>query len=96
MLGLKMSQDKSVIVDIESSSRESDDGQPISTFTKWFRSPLFNVIIVGLVSFTQPGIWNALNSKPHESDSMICMVDNRQALVLEVNSFHISSMAQTL
>jgi hypothetical protein len=37
--------------------------KPISRFTRWYRSPLFNVIIVGLISFTQPGIWNALNSK---------------------------------
>jgi hypothetical protein len=35
----------------------------VSRFTRWYRSPLFNVIIVGLISFTQPGIWNALNSK---------------------------------
>lgn len=37
--------------------------KPVSRFTRWFRSPLFNVIIVGLISFTQPGIWNALNSE---------------------------------
>lgn len=33
--------------------------------TRWYRSALFNVIIVGLISFTQPGIWNALNSAPY-------------------------------
>jgi hypothetical protein len=37
----------------------------VSRFTRWYRSPLFNVIIVGLISFTQPGIWNALNSTYH-------------------------------
>jgi hypothetical protein len=36
--------------------------RPVSRFTRWYRSPLFNVIIVGLISFTQPGIWNALNN----------------------------------
>jgi hypothetical protein len=36
--------------------------KPVSKFTRWFRSPLFNVIIVGFISFTQPGIWNALNN----------------------------------
>lgn len=36
--------------------------KPVSRFTRGFRSPLFNVILVGLISFTQPGIWNALNS----------------------------------
>lgn len=37
--------------------------KPVSRFTRWYRSPLFNIIIVGLISFTQPGIWNALNSR---------------------------------
>lgn len=30
--------------------------KPVSRFTRWYRSPLFNVIIIGLISFTQPGI----------------------------------------
>jgi hypothetical protein len=43
--------------------RDSEDlTKPVSRFTRWYRSPLFNVIIVGLISFTQPGIWNALNN----------------------------------
>lgn len=45
------------------SSTDSIQGKPLSKFTRWYRSPLFNVILVGLISFTQPGIWNALNSK---------------------------------
>lgn len=36
--------------------------KPLSLFTRVYRSALFNVIIVGLISFTQPGIWNALNN----------------------------------
>lgn len=40
-----------------------DQPKAVSSFTRWYRSPLFNVIVVGLISFTQPGIWNALNSK---------------------------------
>lgn len=36
--------------------------KPVSRVVRWYRSPLFNVILVGLISFTQPGIWNALNS----------------------------------
>ncbi|KAK5661147.1 hypothetical protein OQA88_11038 [Cercophora sp. LCS_1] len=47
-------------------SSESTDvvehSRPVSKFTRWYRSPLFNVILVGLISFTQPGIWNALNN----------------------------------
>lgn len=33
----------------------------LSLFTRWHRSSLFNAIFVGLISFTQPGIWIALN-----------------------------------
>lgn len=49
-------------------SNPEDGGQvappkPVSRWTRIYRSPLFNVIIVGLISFTQPGIWNALNSE---------------------------------
>lgn len=50
---------------------ESEEGEyqtkPVSRFTRWYRSPLFNVFLVGMISFTQPGIWNALNSElyPH-------------------------------
>lgn len=36
---------------------------PKSKIARIYRSTLFNVIIVGLISFTQPGIWNALNSE---------------------------------
>ncbi|KAL4922139.1 hypothetical protein BDW62DRAFT_217948 [Aspergillus aurantiobrunneus] len=36
--------------------------KPLSRLTRLYRSALFNVIIVGLISFTQPGIWNALNN----------------------------------
>jgi hypothetical protein len=44
----------------EESSNEIYAAQkPVSRFTRWFRSPLFNVIVVGLIAFTQPGIWNA-------------------------------------
>jgi MFS family permease len=50
---------------VEPEIERANDTQikPISRFTRWYRSPLFNVIVVGLISFTQPGIWNALNSR---------------------------------
>ena len=50
------------IEDGHSSVEEASSTKPVSRFTRWYRSPLFNVIIVGLISFTQPGIWNALNN----------------------------------
>lgn len=55
---------KDASLTVEQNLSSSDDQvKPVSRFTRWYRSPLFNVIIVGLISFTQPGIWNALNSK---------------------------------
>ena len=47
----------------EVESEQVSQPKPVSKFTRVFRSPLFNVILVGLISFTQPGIWNALNSR---------------------------------
>ncbi|CZT01893.1 related to DUF895 domain membrane protein [Rhynchosporium graminicola] len=46
----------------ESSNEVYSEPRRVSRFTRWYRSPLFNVIIVGLISFTQPGIWSALNN----------------------------------
>ena len=51
---------------VEPKVEQVQEGQalkPVSRFARLYRSPLFNVIVVGLISFTQPGIWNALNSK---------------------------------
>lgn len=50
-------------VDPEVDYADDTDVKTVSRFTRWYRSPLFNVIVVGMISFTQPGIWNALNSK---------------------------------
>ena len=47
---------------LEVAGQPEEQSKPVSPFTRWYRSPLFNVIIVGLISFTQPGIWNALNN----------------------------------
>lgn len=58
-------KEKNVELGPVSTGSDADEQQitkPVSRFTRWYRSPLFNVIMVGLISFTQPGIWNALNS----------------------------------
>lgn len=62
-----MGLDENPKLAVDAASNDSDNElyaapKPVSRFTRWFRSPLFNVIIVGLISFTQPGIWNALNN----------------------------------
>ncbi|KAK5987467.1 Notoamide biosynthesis cluster O'-like protein [Cladobotryum mycophilum] len=36
--------------------------KPLSRLTRWFRSPLFNVIVVGFIAFTQVGIFSALSA----------------------------------
>ncbi|KAF4494084.1 DUF895 domain membrane [Fusarium agapanthi] len=51
------------VKDVKDVTEQSiEQSKPVSRFTRWYRSPLFNVIIVGLISFTQPGIWNSLNN----------------------------------
>ncbi|RDW77598.1 hypothetical protein BP6252_05651 [Coleophoma cylindrospora] len=62
-----MEPDSDTKLAVDVTSDESGDEhyasqKSFSRFSRWFRSPLFNVIIVGLISFTQPGIWNALNN----------------------------------
>ena len=61
---MSVDPDRKLAVDAsgEESGSEILSPKPVSRFTRWYRSPLFNVIIVGLISFTQPGIWNALNN----------------------------------
>jgi hypothetical protein len=41
---------------------------------------LFNVIIVGLISFTQPGIWNALNNTGADGQQEPYLVNGANSL----------------
>lgn len=41
----------------------ADSAHTISAFQRFYRGTLYQAIVLGLVSFTQPGIWDALNSK---------------------------------
>ncbi|KAH8652237.1 major facilitator superfamily domain-containing protein [Xylariales sp. PMI_506] len=65
----------------------------VSRFTRWFRSPLFNVIIVGLISFTQPGIWNALNSTGAGGQQSPYLVNGANALTFGIMVFGCSIFA---
>lgn len=50
------------------SSRKNANGtvrRPRNRLHAFYRGTLFNAIIIGLVSFTQPGIWGALSSNSH-------------------------------
>lgn len=38
---------------------------------RFYRGITFQAIILGLVSFTQPGIWVALNSEPFSSECSV-------------------------
>ena len=42
---------------------ERYDGGVFQRIHRFYRGTTFQAIILGLVSFTQPGIWDALNSK---------------------------------
>ncbi|KAH8810702.1 major facilitator superfamily domain-containing protein [Xylogone sp. PMI_703] len=54
-----MDQEKSVVEDV---TPVDSTPQHVDRFQRVFRSTLLQVVIVGLVSFMNPGIWNALNS----------------------------------
>ncbi|KAG9255715.1 major facilitator superfamily domain-containing protein [Emericellopsis atlantica] len=61
--------------------------KPVSRFTRWYRSPLFNVIIAGLISFTQPGIWNALNSTGAGGQQEPYLVNGANSLTFGIMAF---------
>ncbi|KAJ4344215.1 hypothetical protein N0V95_006255 [Ascochyta clinopodiicola] len=65
----------------------------ISRFTRWYRSPLFNVIIVGLISFTQPGIWNALNNVGAGGQQEPYLVNGANSLTFGIMVFGCSIFA---
>ncbi|KAB5536260.1 major facilitator superfamily domain-containing protein [Coniochaeta sp. 2T2.1] len=67
--------------------------KPVSRFTRWYRSPLFNVIIVGLISFTQPGIWNALNSTGAGGQQEPYLVNGANSLTFGIMVFGCSIFA---
>ncbi|KAJ0382347.1 hypothetical protein COL922a_012757 [Colletotrichum nupharicola] len=67
--------------------------KPMSRFTRWYRSPLFNVILVGLISFTQPGIWNALNSTGAGGQQEPYLVNGSNALTFGIMVFGCSIFA---
>lgn len=64
-----------------SSSEHITTIKPRSKLAAWYRTPLFNVILVGLISFTQPGIWNALNSTFDHQPEMEGEPNERRILV---------------
>ncbi|KAK2010688.1 MFS general substrate transporter [Colletotrichum eremochloae] len=67
--------------------------KPMSRFTRWFRSPMFNVIVVGLISFTQPGIWNALNSTGAGGQQEPYLVNGSNSLTFGIMVFGCSFFA---
>ncbi|KAG5758439.1 hypothetical protein H9Q72_013432 [Fusarium xylarioides] len=67
-----------------------EQSKPVSRFTRWYRSPLFNVIIVGLISFTQPGIWNALNNTGAGGQQEPYLVNGANSLTFGIMVFGCS------
>ncbi|KAL4799464.1 major facilitator superfamily domain-containing protein [Aspergillus venezuelensis] len=59
----------------------------LSTLARWYRSALFNVIIVGLISFTQPGIWNALNNTGAGGQQKPYLVNGANSLTFGIMVF---------
>ncbi|AEO60774.1 hypothetical protein MYCTH_2120748 [Thermothelomyces thermophilus ATCC 42464] len=69
---------------LEAATAPEEQTKPVSKLTRWYRSPLFNVIIVGLISFTQPGIWNALNNTGAGGQQEPYLVNGSNALTFGI------------
>ncbi|KAL4786421.1 major facilitator superfamily domain-containing protein [Aspergillus varians] len=61
--------------------------KPLSRLTRWYRSALFNIIIVGLISFTQAGIWNALNNTGAGGQQKPYLVNGANSLTFGIMVF---------
>ncbi|KAF4126399.1 Ion channel regulatory protein UNC-93 [Geosmithia morbida] len=87
-----MAESNSLSEVTESSPNDNDTNvtKPVSRLTRWFRSPLFNVIIVGFISFTQPGIWNALNSTGAGGQQEPYLVNGANSLTFGIMVFGCS------
>ncbi|KAL2190299.1 MFS general substrate transporter [Thermothelomyces heterothallicus CBS 203.75] len=72
---------------LEAAAAPEEQTKPVSKLTRWYRSPLFNVIIVGLISFTQPGIWNALNNTGAGGQQEPYLVNGSNALTFGLMVF---------
>lgn len=46
-------------------------GGVLKRLHRFYRGTTFQAIVLGLISFTQPGIWDALNSKEKYSSKFI-------------------------
>lgn len=42
---------------------QSSEKAEAATTVPWYRSTLFNIFLVGVISLTQSGLWAALNSE---------------------------------
>ncbi|CAN9204189.1 unnamed protein product [Alternaria alternata] len=72
---------------------DRDTPKRVSRFTRWYRSPLFNVIVVGMISFTQPGIWNALNNVGAGGQQEPYLVNGANSLTFGIMVFGCSLFA---
>ncbi|KAF2806584.1 MFS general substrate transporter [Mytilinidion resinicola] len=61
--------------------------RPTSKFTRIYRGPWFSVIVVGLISFTQPGIWNALNNTGAGGQQEPYLVNGANAITFGIMVF---------
>ncbi|KAL1651405.1 hypothetical protein SLS58_000745 [Diplodia intermedia] len=77
-------------VEPEVGAIEETTSKPVSRLTRWYRSPLFNVIVVGLISFTQPGIWNALNNTGAGGQQQPYLVNGANSLTFGIMVFGCS------
>ena len=75
-------------IQTDMSEAQSDSvPRPRSALARWYRSPLCSVILAGLISFTQPGIWNALNATGAGGQQKPFLVNGANALTFGIMAF---------
>lgn len=82
----KMAVDETNSKAVEVTSDEDEiytSNKLINRFTRYYRSPLFNFILVSLISFTQPGIWNALHNTGAGGQQEPYLVNGANSLTFE-------------
>ena len=56
----------------------------VSNLKTFYRSVLFQIIVLGFVSFTQPGVWGAANSLGAGGQSTPFLVNTSNAIIFGI------------
>jgi hypothetical protein len=67
----------------------------LDRFATLYRSSLFQIVIVGLVAFCEPGIWTALNNLGAGGNAKVSSYDRHLNTTTHTFPSHTSTMPRT-